>query len=37
VVETAVEGNRATHKMFVESVVVNPKLEDTLFAKPKAN
>jgi hypothetical protein len=37
VVETAVEGNRATHKMFIESVVVNPKLEDTLFAKPKAN
>lgn len=34
VVETAVEGYKETHKMYVEEVVVNPKLEDTLFAKP---
>jgi hypothetical protein len=36
VVETAVEGNKATHKMFIESVVVNPQLEDALFAKPES-
>jgi outer membrane lipoprotein-sorting protein len=34
VIETAVQGNRNTHKMFIESVVINPKLEDSLFAKP---
>ena len=34
VIETAVEGNRDTHKMLVESVAVNSKLEDGLFAKP---
>jgi outer membrane lipoprotein-sorting protein len=34
VTETAVEGSRATHKMFVESVVMNPKLEDSLFTAP---
>jgi hypothetical protein len=34
VIETAVEGNRDTHKMLVESVAVNSKLEDALFAKP---
>jgi len=36
VLETAVEGYRETHKMVIEKVAVNPKLEDTLFAKPKA-
>jgi len=36
VTETAVEGNRETHKMYVENVVVNPKLEDSLFTKPSA-
>jgi hypothetical protein len=35
VIETAVEGTKSTHKMFIESVVVNPKLEDSLFTKPK--
>jgi outer membrane lipoprotein-sorting protein len=35
--ETAVEGSRATHKMLVENVVVNPKLEDSLFTMPKVN
>lgn len=34
VIETAVEGNRDTHKMFIESVAVNQKLDDALFAKP---
>jgi outer membrane lipoprotein-sorting protein len=34
VIETAVEGNKDTHKMFIENVVVNPKLEDSLFTKP---
>ena len=36
VLETAVEGYRETHKMVIESVVVNPKLNDSLFAKPQA-
>jgi len=36
VLETAVEGYRETHKMVIESVVVNPKLEDSLFSKPQA-
>lgn len=36
VLETAVEGYRETHKMVIESVVVNPKLDDSLFAKPQA-
>ena len=31
--ETEVEGNRDTHKMIIENVVVNPKLEDSLFTK----
>jgi len=35
--ETAVEGYRDTHKMVIESVVVNPKLEDALFSKPQTN
>lgn len=33
--ETAVEGYRDTHKMVLESVVINPKLEDSLFTKPQ--
>jgi outer membrane lipoprotein-sorting protein len=35
-IETEVEGYRPTHKMTIESVVVNPKLEDSLFMKPAA-
>jgi outer membrane lipoprotein-sorting protein len=34
--ETAVDGSRDTHKMVIEKVAVNPKLDDALFAKPKA-
>jgi hypothetical protein len=34
VIETAVEGNKDTHKMLIESVAVNSKLDDALFAKP---
>jgi len=34
VIETAVQGNKDTHKMLIESVAVNPKLDDALFAKP---
>lgn len=34
VLETAVQGIKPTHKMTIESVVVNSKLEDALFAKP---
>ena len=34
VIETAVEGNRDTHKMMIDTVAVNQKLVDTLFAKP---
>jgi hypothetical protein len=34
VIETAVEGNRDTHKMLIETVAVNQKLDDTRFAKP---
>jgi len=33
--ETAVDGYQETHKMVVEKVEVNPKLDDALFAKPK--
>lgn len=36
VLETAVDGYQETHKMVIEKVEVNPKLEDALFAKPKA-
>jgi hypothetical protein len=36
VLETAVDGYRETHKTVLESVVVNPKLDDSLFAKPQA-
>jgi hypothetical protein len=34
VIETAVEGNKDTHKIFIDSVAVNQKLDDALFAKP---
>jgi len=34
--ETAVEGYQETHKMIIEKVAVNPKLDDALFAKPGA-
>jgi outer membrane lipoprotein-sorting protein len=34
--ETTVEGYPNTHKMAIEKVTVNPKLEDTLFTKPAA-
>jgi outer membrane lipoprotein-sorting protein len=36
VLETTVQGVKQSHKMTIESVVVNPKLEDSLFAKPTA-
>ncbi len=36
VFETAVDGYRETHKTVLESVAVNPKLEDSLFTKPQA-
>jgi hypothetical protein len=35
VLETAVDGYRETHKMFIEKIEVNLKLDDALFAKPK--
>ncbi len=35
VLETAVEGAKRTEKIRIESVVVNPKLEDSHFAKPQ--
>ena len=35
VFETVVDGYRDTHKMFIDKVVVNPKLEDSRFAKPQ--
>jgi len=34
--ETAVEGYRETHKVRLEKVAVNPKLDDVLFVKPGA-
>ena len=34
--ETEVQGYKDTHKMIIGSVVVNPKLEDSLFTKPSA-
>ena len=34
VLETAVDGYRDTHKMVIESLVINPKLDDSLFKKP---
>src|ERR1700676_1050948 len=36
VLETAVDGFHETHKMVIDKVEVNPKLDDALFAKPKA-
>jgi Outer membrane lipoprotein-sorting protein len=33
--ETAVDGYHENHKMIIEKAVVNPKLDDNLFAKPK--
>jgi outer membrane lipoprotein-sorting protein len=36
VLETAVDGYRETHKMLIEKVAVNPKLDDARFAKPRA-
>ena len=33
--ETVVDGYRGTHKTVLESVVINPKLEDSLFSKPQ--
>lgn len=35
VLETTVQGVRQSHKMTIESVAVNPKLDDSLFTKPK--
>ena len=35
-IETEVEGYKPTHKMTIESVSVNPKLDASLFAKPTA-
>jgi len=32
--ETQVDGYRDTHKMLIEKVAVNPRLSDSLFAKP---
>lgn len=34
--ETAVDGYRDTHKMVIESLVINPKLDDALFKKPQS-
>ena len=36
VLETTVQGVKQSHKMTIDSVVVNPKLEDSLFVKPTA-
>jgi len=36
VLETAVDGYRETHKMLIEKVAVNPKLDDARFSKPRA-
>lgn len=35
VLETTVQGAKQSHKMTIESVVVNPKLDDSAFAVPK--
>jgi len=35
VLETTVQGVKPSHKMTIENVAVNPKLEDSLFAMPK--
>jgi hypothetical protein len=34
VLETTAQGVKQSHKMSIESVVVNPKLDDSLFGKP---
>jgi hypothetical protein len=34
--ETAVDGSPDTHKMIIEKVALNPKLDDARFARPKA-
>lgn len=34
--ETAVQGYKDTHKIIIENVVLNPKLEDSLFTKPSS-
>lgn len=36
VLETAVDGYPGTHKMLIEKVAVNPKLDDARFVKPHA-
>jgi hypothetical protein len=36
VLETAVVGYSGTHKMLIEKVAVNPKLDDARFTKPRA-
>ena len=36
VVETAVQGVKQSHKMTIESVMLNPKLDDALFTAPKS-
>jgi hypothetical protein len=36
VLETAVDGYRDTHKMVIESLVINPKLDDSMFKKPQS-
>jgi hypothetical protein len=36
VLETAVDGYADTHKMIVDKVALNPKLDDARFMKPKA-
>jgi hypothetical protein len=36
VLETAVDGYRETHKAVLETVAVNPKLDDSLFTKPQS-
>ena len=36
VLETAVEGYPGTHKMLIEKVSINPKLDDSKFVKPHA-
>jgi outer membrane lipoprotein-sorting protein len=35
VLETAVDGYSNTHKMVIDKVTLNPKLDDALFAKPR--
>lgn len=34
VLETAVDGYRDTHKMVIEKVTVNPRIDEAMFAKP---